>query len=445
MRTAFLMTIVLSASAAAAAQEPASSPDPLTLDRAIALALDTSDQLRAADAQARAAAATAADASARRLPRLDVEEVYTRTTNPTLAFMAKLGQERFGPADFAPDVLNTPDATPNFATRATLAQPFYAGGRINAGIAAARHAQGAAEADRERTRAVVVHQVVEAWSGAVLAAAHVQVAEEALRTADAHLKLVTDLREGGLVVESDVLQARVRRGEIEEQLVRSRAGLEIARAALNMAIGRDLDTAFALPGVLDLPERAKEPLEPLVGDALARRPDLRAMGRRVEAAGAMARAARGGFLPEIGLNAQYEQNRRTFTGDAGDNWSVFVAAKINVFEGGASRARLARAREEQAAARHQHALMTRGAELEVRRAWHELDAARQRVAIAAAAVEQARAGLAIVEDRYREGMTTLVELLGAQTALTEARTREVSARRDVMLGRATLDLATGRL
>ena len=50
----------------------------------------------------------------------------------------------------------------------------------------------------------------------------------------------------------------------------------------------------------------------------------------------------------------------------------------------------------------------------------------------------------IIENRYREGLTTLIELLDAETALTQARTRAIGAGRDLLLSQATLDLAIGR-
>ena len=49
------------------------------------------------------------------------------------------------------------------------------------------------------------------------------------------------------------------------------------------------------------------------------------------------------------------------------------------------------------------------------------------------------------DDRYREGLTTLVELLDAETALTRARTREVATLRDLAMSEAALRLAVGRL
>ena len=60
-------------------------------------------------------------------------------------------------------------------------------------------------------------------------------------------------------------------------------------------------------------------------------------------------------------------------------------------------------------------------------------------------MQLARESLRMIEDRYQEGLTPLVELLEAENALTRARTREVGARRDLFVARSGLDLAVGRL
>ena len=83
--------------------------------------------------------------------------------------------------------------------------------------------------------------------------------------------------------------------------------------------------------------------------------------------------------------------------------------------------------------------------LEVRRAAGELAAARQRLEQGRIGVALAERSLAIVADRYREGLTAVTELLDAETALSHARLRHLTARRDLLLARASLDLATGRL
>ena len=83
--------------------------------------------------------------------------------------------------------------------------------------------------------------------------------------------------------------------------------------------------------------------------------------------------------------------------------------------------------------------------LEVRQALSELGASRERLQLSGRSVELARRSLTIVEDRYKEGLVTLPALLDAETALTEARLRDVSARRDVLLAQAGLGLAVGEL
>jgi outer membrane protein TolC len=197
--------------------------------------------------------------------------------------------------------------------------------------------------------------------------------------------------------------------------------------------------------LIDAPPPPAETLDALAKEALEKRRDLEAMNRRVLAAGEMVRIARGGGLPEVGVTGQYEANAQTFIGADGTNWSIFLAARLPLYAGGATRARAARAMEEQRAAEQMNELMRDGAGLEVRQAWYDGEAARRGLELATASVAQARAALSIVEDRYKEGLTNIVELMSAQTALTAARTREVSARREVLLNKAALDLAVGRL
>lgn len=65
----------------------------------------------------------------------------------------------------------------------------------------------------------------------MLAQAHLKVAREALETAKAHVTLVKDLREAGLVVQSDLLQAQVRQSEMEEMVARAEAAVAVSQPA----------------------------------------------------------------------------------------------------------------------------------------------------------------------------------------------------------------------
>lgn len=417
----------------------------LTLSEAIAIAEAQNQELAAAGARVDAAAATLDEARSKRLPRLDLAGDVQRTTNPVYVFGNLLRQEAFGPENFAIPSLNQPDALDNWNLRVEVEQPLWTGGALAKGREAASLGHEAAQSARERTRQEIVRRVTEGYATAILARHQLDVAHEALETARAHVKLTQDLYEGGLVVESDLLLAQVRESEVQEVVIRAESGVEVSHAALNLTLGRDLETPFELPEALALPEAADAEVAALVERALSRRPDLEAARRQAAAAETQVALARSARRPQVGLQAAWETNAQDFFGHDGDNYSVAIGFRVPLYHGGGERARIETARARAREAAERAGLLEASIGLEVRRAFHELRAAHQRVEQAVRGAELAQRSLVIVEDRYKEGLDTLTELLDAETALTEARLREVTAERDVLLARSVLDLATGQL
>lgn len=437
---AFAGTLVLALVAGAAdAQEV------LTLERAIEIAEAQNLELRAADARLGAADAGVDEARSYRLPRVDLEAGYQRSDNPVLVFGNLLRQESFGAENFALDRLNRPDPLDNWNATVKVEHPLWTGGRLARGEEAARLRRDAVSSERERARQEVVRRTIASYTGAVVADRRLGVAREALATAGAHVSLIRDLYEGGLVVESDLLLARVRESEVREEVIRAESGVEVARAALNLVLGRDLATPIVLPETLALALADDADLDALIERARARRPDLEAARRQLASAEAGVALAQAGRRPTVGVQAAWETNARDFFGNDGDNATVGVGLRLPLFDGFATRARVRRAGEQAREAEAGVELLSESVSLEVRQAHSELRAAGQRLEQSIGSVELARRSLAIVEDRYKEGLTTLPELLDAETALTTARLREVAARRDVLLARASLDLATGEL
>ncbi len=447
-----LATLPVWATAASPTTEPV-----LTLERAIEIALAGNRELRGSLAQLEVAAARLQEARALRLPRLALEAAYQRTDNPVLVFSNLLSQAAFQAESFALDALNHPAPLDNWKTRIHLSQPVWTSGRLQAGVEAAGHESDAAELDREATRQRVVYRVIESYMGAVLARSELAVARESLATARAHVELVADLRQAGLVVESDLLQAEVRESEVRELLIRAENAAEVAVAALNLVLGRDLETSTALPADLAREEAAapgeiattadsgERGLERLVNLAWRQRPDLAAARHRLAASERQIRIARAARRPEMGLDASYEMNAEDFFGADGENWALTVGWRLDLFDGHRGRARVDQADRRAQVAEEATEALAQSVALEVRRAYLNQRAARQRLEPSMRGVELARRSLEIVADRYREGLTVLTELLAAETSLTRARLRLIVAERDVLLARASLDLATGDL
>jgi outer membrane protein TolC len=413
------------AAALAAVPATAEGDGPLLiLDEAIELALEQNHLLGAAEAAVGEAEAGLLEARSGHLPRVGFDANFSRTTNPTLVFSNKLGQESLAAEDLDLDRLNEPDPLSNFQGVLAIHQPIYRGGATRSGIDAAAAERGAAVSERERTRQEVVRQVIAAYTHAVLARDRLDVAQESLRAARANVELET---------------------EVQELVARAESAVEIARATLNLTLGRDLDTSFSLPPGLEIGKPADETLDALIDGAVEQRPDLEAAREHLRAAEQGVRAARSGHLPDVGATGLAEANSEQLFGSYGTNWTVFVGARFKLFDGKQTRARVRRASERTNRARRELLLLEQSVDLEVRQAFYDRRAAGKRLEQTAAAVEMAHESLRIVRDRYGEGLTTLVELLDSETRLTTARNRDVAARRDALLAQARLDLASGRL
>lgn len=417
----------------------------LTLEDAVDLALRQNHRLAVAEAGVGEAEARVEETRSGRLPRLTFDGELSRTTNPTLVFSNKLNQGTFTAQDFDLQRLNDPDAFNNVNGTFSVYQPIYTGGGVRAEVDAATAERDAVVSTRERTRQQVIEEVIQAYTGAVLRHNQLEVARVSLEAAQANVALVADLNQAGLVVDSDLLQARVRETEVQELVLRSESDVEISKATLNLALGRALGATLHLPASIDAEVSNEEPLDVLVETALALRPDLKAARESIRAAGRSVESSKAGYLPDIGVAGQAQANSETVFGSYGTNWSVFVGARFKLYQGGGTRARVRQAIERESRARHEHRLLEQSIELEVRRAFHDRRSAAKRLEQASRAAEMADEGLRIVRDRYAEGLTTLVELLDSETRLTRARTRAIAARRDVLLTDARLDLAVGRL
>lgn len=444
-RLALLLALPLAAGlhpARAAAQTPA--PD-LTLSEAVSIALEKHPALAAAAGQTAAAAAGIEQARAGFLPRVDLSEGVTRSDNPVYAFGSLLNQGRFTQADFDVNRLNHPDPLTNWRTNLGGSVPLFMGGRTVLGFQQAQLTLAGSRAARERVEQEVMFHVIRAHAALLLSREAHETVDVSVRTAEANLAAAETRYEAGVVVASDALAARVRLARLREEAITAANQVRLARAALNEAMGVPLDEGRRVTGRLELPAVHHQRLEGLDALARDRRPDYRQAALEVQRLEKEALRAKAAFLPTLNLQGNYEINNHHVAADGQDSWSVGVLLQWNLFSGGADRARLL---EAQAHARRASALRDRlgnAIALEVREAFLATQTARERVGVAREAVTQAEESLRIVQDRYDAGLTTIVELLDSEAALSATRTALTRNLYDATVGQARLALSLGTL
>ena len=424
---------------------PLLAQDSLSLREAVRLALRENQAIAASQAGVRASESRIDEARAGRLPKLNYSESFVRSDNPVFVFGSLLTQHQFGPENFNIGPLNRPDSISNFQSVLSVDQPIYDAGQTRNAVKSADLSRQLSAEEQRRAQMQVISGVVRAYYGAVLAAESLRTAEQALRSAEADLQRAESVRAAGMSTDVDVLSIRVHLAAVTEQRIQRAADLEVARSALNDALGLPLDASHTLTSPLqplDLPDLQLASLE---HDASATRPETRATHLAADLAQAQADSTRSALLPQIGFHAAFEADRQQFINKGGANWLASISLKWNLFDGFADKARIAESSHWIERAHADEQRVDSAVRLEVRRAWANLRAAVQRIEVAKAAVTEAEESLRITQNRYAAGMSNVTDLLRNETAVLESRTRYLAAVHDQRIAAAMLESAAGRL
>ncbi len=424
---------------------PLCAQDPLSLRDAVRLALRQNKAIAATGAAARASDARLSEARGGLLPKVNYSESFARGDNPVFVFSSLLTQHQFGMDNFNIGPLNRPDSLNNFQSQVTVDQVLYDGGQTRNAVKSAELSQQMTGEEQRRVQMEVISGVARAYYGAVLAAESLKTAEQAVRSAEADLRRAESVRAAGMSTDVDVLSIRVHLAAVNEQRIKRSADLDVAKAALNDALGLPLDTPHNLTTALvamDLPELALDSLEREAGQG---RPEARESALATNLARVQADAARSALLPQVSFRAAFEADRQRFINRGGANWLTAISLRWNLFNGNADKSRIAEAGHWLERAKADEERTGSAVRLQVRRAYADLRAAQQRIEVAKASVAEADESLRITQNRYEAGMSNVTDLLRNETAVLESRTRYLAAIHDQRVAATMLELAAGRL
>ena len=424
---------------------PLFAQESLSLREAVQLALRENKAIAAVNAAARASTARIEQARSGRLPTVNYSESFVRSDNPVFVFSSLLTQHQFGIENFNIGPLNRPGAINNFQSLLSIDQSIYDAGQTSNMVKSADLAKQLTIEDKRRTEMQLISGVVRAYYGAVLAAESLKMAEQAVRSADADLDRAESVHAAGLSTDVDVLSIRVHLAAVIEQRIQRAADLEVARSALNDALGLPLDTPHLLTTVLTRVDVPDLQLASLERDASSTRPETRVSHLQADLAKTQVDSAKGALLPQITLHAAFEVDRQQFVNKGGANWLTSIGLRWNLFNGNSDKAKIEEFRQSLERARADEQRVDSAVRLELRRAWADLRAAEQRIEVANAAVAEAGESLRITQNRYTAGMSNVTDLLRNETAVLQSRTRYLAAVHDQRIAATMLELATGRL
>lgn len=420
----------------------------LSLSEALALAQSAGEGVRVAGAEVARAEAQRRAARSERFPQLDGTSSYTRTL-----------RSEFEDIDFdfggdSTDVSNLPFGQRNqYRLGLTLSQSLWAGGRIDAQARVAEASVSIAESGLAATRAELSLTVTQAYFDALLLDRLVNISEETLAQADrayAQTKLAQDV---GNQSEFELLRAQVARDNERPQLVQRRADRDLAYARLAQLLdlppGQPLQLTTAFADFATWEARGAVPEAAARVEWLARLADERAPVRQargaVTAREQSVRVARAQRRPSVGLSSDYGRVGYPTGGlpawaDTRTNWTVGLGLRVPLLTGGRLAAQVgeALAALEESTARLEQAREL--AWLDAKDALDRLTAAQAVWEAAFGTIAQAQRAYEIAELRYREGLSTQLELNDTRIQLTFAQGNAALAARNLQVARARVAL-----
>jgi outer membrane protein len=245
----------------------------------------------------------------------------------------------------------------------------------------------------------------------------------------------------------DVLRSEVAVANGTPDLVRAENAIRQARAELNYYLGRPLDFATRLAGTFQEKPWEQSDLGELSKDALRRRPEIERLRIAERSASTEMRLARAedrmrlDFNGSYGLMARLPQN---LINSEFIRWTAGVNLTFPIFDGFKRNGLMTQALANQRIARLEREKFEQQVRLSIQQAYDDLRAAAESIAAAKATVSGAEKVLSMMQDNYKFGAATTLDIVDAETAASIARGNLLRGLYDYSVGRANLRWSLGQ-
>jgi outer membrane protein TolC len=291
---------------------------------------------------------------------------------------------------------------------------------------ASKHSFAAATLSAQDARDLVVLTVGNAYLTVIADAALVQAAQAQVDTSKVSLDQAQGNHQAGTAPLLDELRARVDYQTQRQTLIAARNSWAKDKIALARAIGLPLEQQFEVTD--QAPYAALGNLDPdtAVQQALATRPDLKAMEQQVEAGDRARKAATDERLPTVSFSGDY--------GDIGINPShshgtgdAVGSLDAPIFEEGKLRGDAKQAQSQLEQARARLSDMRGQISADVRDSILDIQAAAKLVDVARSNADLANEALSEAQQRYKAGVSDNLAVSQAQQAVAQASQQYVNS------------------
>ena len=341
----------------------------------------------------------------------------------------------------------------NWNSSLQITQNIYEGGQLTAAIKAARATKAQALAQYQTTLFDTLLSVQTAYYDVLLAAQQITVNEASVRLLQKELDDQNNRMKAGTVPHFNVLRAEVAVANERPALIQAKNSYRNSKNTLSNLLGYNLpreiwediplnlsDTLAAEPYDVNLPDAIQK--------AISQRSELVALRETAELDRLNIVSAKAGYKPVVSLFAGYGWHNSQFTYPVTidhdiPGWNAGAQVTWNIFDGALTYGKVIQAKANYSKAQTDLDDQARQIELQVRTAYSDFVEAKETLDSQTKVQEEAEEALREAKARAEAGTGTQLDVLDAETSLTQSRTTQIQALHDYETARAKLERAIG--
>ncbi len=454
----------------------------VTLAEALEMARRSSESVEIAKAGVTRARGQQLQARSAALPQLSASANYQKTLQNQFEALSR----KAAPVTTKPDTSSGGSLAENPLTKifaspytttlsVTGSQNLYSGGRNKANVRAAVANRQSAEIGVVSAGAQVTLDVTQAYYDAVLSDNLVAIAESSLVQTERTLRATSLAQRVGSTSEFELIQAQVTRDNQRPTFLQARTSRDLSYLRLKQLLNLPLSEQLALVDDIEQTSSvaprlaapisqslvfntaeltATDPRVTAAVNAVVATSDTGATSRApvkqasaaVEAAQQQLKATKAGRLPSVALTSTYQRlaypsdGIPRSLGDFFPNWTVGLGVSWPFFTGGRVKGETMAAQAGVIEAQQRLQQATEGASLDTRQSIMQLQEAEETWQASIGTTDQATRAYSIAEVRFREGISTQIELSESRVQLQQAKANRARAARDLQVARVRLQL-----
>jgi outer membrane protein TolC len=294
----------------------------------------------------------------------------------------------------------------------------------------------------ERAYQTVANEVAVAYYQVLRTRALGKTARDAVRRAEDDLKVAQNLAKGGVLEKEKVLRVEVQLAESQRLLDAAEGAEAVAVAALNLAIGLNVNAPTGVVEISDVPPFPQS-LAECLQTAVGLRREFQVARRSIQVADEGRRVARADFAPRVLAEGSLFDFQQSAPRGHADLAVGFIKLEWGLFEGGKRVAELRVSDSKIRAAVAQAESVADTIAFQVTEAYRNLITARRGIDRSRPAVSQAEENYRLVRARAGQGAATSSEITDAESTLTRAQQAHLNSIHDYLIALARLDYAMG--